>query len=83
MFNLGRAIALAFTTVILGSMAVFAAGADDPTGTWLTQAGDAKVAVSHCGGNLCGQCDIHRHACEMKEENSDKPARPDGALFEK
>ena len=25
-----------------------------PTGTWLTQAGDAKVRVSKCGGGLCG-----------------------------
>ena len=25
-----------------------------PTGIWLTQAGDAKVRVSKCGGGLCG-----------------------------
>jgi uncharacterized protein (DUF2147 family) len=24
------------------------------TGTWLTQAGDAKVRVSKCGGGICG-----------------------------
>ncbi len=28
--------------------------AADPTGIWLTQAGDAKVRVSKCGGGLCG-----------------------------
>ncbi|MGB8398371.1 DUF2147 domain-containing protein [Bradyrhizobium sp.] len=25
-----------------------------PTGTWLTQAGDARVKVSKCGGGICG-----------------------------
>lgn len=31
----------------------FAQGAD-PTGVWMTQAGDAQVRVSRCGGALCG-----------------------------
>jgi uncharacterized protein (DUF2147 family) len=33
------------------------AGAADaaPYGTWLTQAGDARVQVSRCGANLCGK----------------------------
>ena len=26
----------------------------DPSGTWLTQAGDAKVRVSKCGAQICG-----------------------------
>ena len=26
----------------------------DPTGIWLTQAGDAKVKVNKCGGGICG-----------------------------
>ena len=26
----------------------------EPTGTWLTQAGDARVRVSKCGGGICG-----------------------------
>ncbi len=26
----------------------------EATGTWLTQAGDARVRVSKCGGGLCG-----------------------------
>jgi uncharacterized protein (DUF2147 family) len=26
----------------------------DPSGIWLTQAGDAKVRVSKCGGGICG-----------------------------
>jgi uncharacterized protein (DUF2147 family) len=32
----------------------YAQGGGDPTGTWLTQAGDAKVKVTRCGGGLCG-----------------------------
>lgn len=32
-----------------------ASNADDPSGVWLTQAGDAKVAVSRCGAALCGR----------------------------
>ncbi|KIZ43347.1 hypothetical protein OO17_11430 [Rhodopseudomonas palustris] len=27
----------------------------DPSGTWLTQAGDAKVAVRPCGAAICGK----------------------------
>jgi hypothetical protein len=27
----------------------------DPSGIWLTQAGDARVQVSRCGGGLCGK----------------------------
>lgn len=27
---------------------------DDPTGIWQTQAGDARVRVTRCGGALCG-----------------------------
>jgi uncharacterized protein (DUF2147 family) len=27
---------------------------DDPTGVWLTEAGDAKILVSKCGFSLCG-----------------------------
>lgn len=37
--------------------AVMRASADstvDPTGVWLTEAGDAKIQVSRCGVSLCG-----------------------------
>jgi uncharacterized protein (DUF2147 family) len=27
----------------------------DPSGVWLTQAGDARVQVSRCGGSICGR----------------------------
>ncbi|MES2196201.1 MAG: DUF2147 domain-containing protein [Pseudomonadota bacterium] len=31
-----------------------AAQASEATGVWLTQAGDARVRVSKCGGGICG-----------------------------
>jgi uncharacterized protein (DUF2147 family) len=46
--------------VVLLLTALFAAPcakaqlAGDPTGIWLTQAGDAKVKVSKCSGGICG-----------------------------
>ena len=41
------------------SLAVFSANAtaesgSDPTGIWLTEAGDAKVQIVHCGTTICG-----------------------------
>jgi uncharacterized protein (DUF2147 family) len=44
-------IGLAFAAALAAQPAL---AADDPTGTWLTQAGDAKIKVSKCGGSLCG-----------------------------
>jgi uncharacterized protein (DUF2147 family) len=29
--------------------------ATDPTGVWLTQAGDARIRISSCGNGICGQ----------------------------
>jgi uncharacterized protein (DUF2147 family) len=31
-----------------------AQGTTEPTGIWMTQAGDARVKVSKCGGGICG-----------------------------
>jgi uncharacterized protein (DUF2147 family) len=53
---------------IIGSLAVLVAGLallldapatraqtrDDVSGIWLTQAGDAKIRISKCGGGICG-----------------------------
>ena len=47
-------------SLVIAALAVMAApgaraqAADEPTGIWLTQAGDARIRVSHCGGSLCG-----------------------------
>ncbi len=49
-----------FVLVVLFLVSLFAApgahaqAGGDPTGIWLTQAGDAKVKVSKCGGGICG-----------------------------
>ena len=47
------AVAVALFTLLLGATAGSAQGAE-PTGIWQTQAGDARVRVSKCGGGLCG-----------------------------
>lgn len=46
--------AAAFAAAILAGPAANSTGPGDPNGIWLTQAGDAKVRVSRCGGSLCG-----------------------------
>ncbi len=47
-----------FTVAILAALfavpSAHAQGAGDATGTWLTQAGDARVRVSKCGSGICG-----------------------------
>ena len=48
------AFAIALLSALLGTSAAQAQGAGDPAGTWTTQAGDARVRVSKCGGGLCG-----------------------------
>lgn len=48
-----RPIAIILATFAITSGA-HAQQAGDPAGVWLTQAGDAKVRVSHCGNELCG-----------------------------
>jgi uncharacterized protein (DUF2147 family) len=40
-------------TSLLG-VAAYAQAEGDPSGVWLTQAGDAKVKVSKCGNGICG-----------------------------
>ncbi|MBX9827224.1 MAG: DUF2147 domain-containing protein [Xanthobacteraceae bacterium] len=41
------ALCLALSTSSLASAA-------EPTGTWLTQQGDARIRVARCGANMCG-----------------------------
>src|SRR6476660_4544135 len=45
---------IAIMAALLAAPAVHAQGASEPTGVWLTQAGDARVRVSKCGGGICG-----------------------------
>jgi uncharacterized protein (DUF2147 family) len=39
---------------LFAAVAASAQSEGDPSGVWLTQAGDAKVKVSRCGGGICG-----------------------------
>jgi len=45
---------VAMLTAVLGASQARAQVGADPGGTWLTQAGDARVRVSKCGGGICG-----------------------------
>jgi uncharacterized protein (DUF2147 family) len=52
-------VGLALITVVFGPgffgpCHAIAAGANNPSGIWLTEAGDAKIRVSRCGGGICG-----------------------------
>ena len=50
--RLGFIIAVA--AALLAAPSVQAQVAGEPTGIWLTQAGDARVRVSKCGSGICG-----------------------------
>lgn len=55
MKSIGLSAAVAvFAAMMLASPVASGAGRRDVGGVWLTQAGDAKVRVSRCGGGLCG-----------------------------
>src|ERR1700737_2236107 len=41
-------------TALFGAAPAKAQAGGDVTGVWLTQAGDARVRVSKCGGGICG-----------------------------
>jgi uncharacterized protein (DUF2147 family) len=48
------AFVLLILTALLGASPASAQSGAEVTGVWLTQAGDAKVRVSKCGGGICG-----------------------------
>ena len=45
---------IAIFAALLAAPSASAQGAGEPSGIWLTQAGDARVRVSKCGGEICG-----------------------------
>jgi uncharacterized protein (DUF2147 family) len=47
------AVLIFFLVALFGAPAARAQSAD-ASGVWLTQAGDARVKVSKCGGGICG-----------------------------
>jgi uncharacterized protein (DUF2147 family) len=48
------AFIIAILAALLSAPSARAQGSGEPTGVWQTQAGDARVKVSKCGGGLCG-----------------------------
>ena len=44
----------AIAAILLAAPTARAQGAGEVTGVWLTQAGDARVRISKCGGGICG-----------------------------
>src|ERR1700684_3985316 len=44
----------AVSVAVFAGVQARAAGANNPGGIWLTQAGDAKVRVGRCGAGICG-----------------------------
>ena len=47
-------VVVAIVATFLSASSIRAQSGGEPTGIWLTQAGDAKVRVSKCGGGICG-----------------------------
>ena len=47
-------VLIAIMAALLAAPSARAQGASEPTGVWLTQAGDARVKISKCGGGICG-----------------------------
>jgi uncharacterized protein (DUF2147 family) len=45
---------VAILMALFGAPTARAQAGGEPSGIWLTQAGDAKVRVSRCGGGICG-----------------------------
>lgn len=45
---------IAVLAALLGAPPAKAQSSGEVSGIWLTQAGDAKVRVSRCGGGICG-----------------------------
>jgi uncharacterized protein (DUF2147 family) len=45
---------VAMLAALLAGPSARAQSASEPSGVWLTQAGDARVKISKCGGGICG-----------------------------
>jgi uncharacterized protein (DUF2147 family) len=50
----GRTFIAALLAVLLAAPSAQAQGASEPASIWQTQAGDARVKISKCGGGICG-----------------------------
>jgi len=50
----GSKLLFAMAALLLSAGQAWAETANSPAGIWLTQAGDAKIRISHCSAGLCG-----------------------------
>jgi len=82
-----HAIRSACAALCLAFAAISAAHAAEPTGTWLTQNGDAHIRVAKCGANMCGTIVWLREAVDpatgqtpLDSRNPD-PARRDRKIM--
>ena len=48
------AFIIAIAAALLATPSARAQGSGEPSGVWQTQAGDARVKISKCGGGICG-----------------------------
>ena len=51
--NICRKVAPALLSLAFLGIAAQADSINEPTGIWLTQAGDAKVQIARCGSSIC------------------------------
>ena len=51
---IATAFIIGVAAAVMAAPSARAQGSAEPTGVWQTQAGDARVKVSKCGGGLCG-----------------------------
>jgi uncharacterized protein (DUF2147 family) len=71
--------ALVVLIALLGAPMARSETVEEPIGIWLTQAGDARVRVSKCGGGICGVIVWLRdpiNAATGKPEVDDKNPNP-------
>ncbi len=52
--KIATAFIIATAAALLAAPTAYAQGTGEPTGVWQTQAGDARVKISKCGGGICG-----------------------------
>jgi len=64
------AVMIALLGALFAVPAARAQGADEATGLWQTQAGDARVRVSKCGGALCAT------VASLRDKIDPKTGRP-------
>jgi uncharacterized protein (DUF2147 family) len=76
------ALVAAVLLTVVASDAALAQSAGSPHGTWLTQAGDARVKVKGCGAALCGTIVWLREPIDPKtgkKQVDDKNPNPERA----